>query len=76
MPYANAAVPPALVERLPPMVQVPSEGEGAAHSKKTLNLSAHGDLIEAASNLFSHLRALDAAGAVACCWSMIVSESR
>jgi L-threonylcarbamoyladenylate synthase len=55
---------------------VPSEGEGAAHSKKTLNLSAHGDLIEAASNLFSHLRALDAAGAVACCWSMIVSESR
>jgi L-threonylcarbamoyladenylate synthase len=37
--------------------------EGAAHSKKTLNLSARGDLIEAAFNLFSHLRALDAAGA-------------
>jgi L-threonylcarbamoyladenylate synthase len=37
--------------------------EGAAHSKKTLNLSARGDLIEAAANLFSHLRALDAAGA-------------
>jgi L-threonylcarbamoyladenylate synthase len=37
--------------------------EGAAHSKKTLNLSDHGDLIEAAANLFSHLRALDAAGA-------------
>jgi len=36
--------------------------EGAAHSKKTLNLSARGDLIEAAANLFSHLRALDAAG--------------
>ena len=29
----------------------------------TLNLSASGDLIEAAANLFSHLRALDAAGA-------------
>jgi L-threonylcarbamoyladenylate synthase len=37
--------------------------EGAAHSKKTLNLSDRGDLIEAAANLFSHLRALDAAGA-------------
>jgi L-threonylcarbamoyladenylate synthase len=37
--------------------------EGAAHSKRTLNLSARGDLIEAAANLFSHLRALDAAGA-------------
>ena len=31
----------------------------------TLNLSARGDLIEAAANLFSHLRALDAAGAKA-----------
>jgi len=37
--------------------------EAAAHSKKTLNLSTRGDLIEAAANLFSHLRALDAAGA-------------
>jgi L-threonylcarbamoyladenylate synthase len=31
----------------------------------TLNLSVRGDLIEAAANLFSHLRALDAAGATA-----------
>ncbi len=30
---------------------------------RTLNLSVHGDLVEAAANLFSHLRALDAAGA-------------
>jgi L-threonylcarbamoyladenylate synthase len=30
-----------------------------------LNLSARGDLIEAAANLFSHLRALDASGAAA-----------
>ena len=30
---------------------------------KTLNLSARGDLIEAAANLFSHLRTLDAAKA-------------
>ena len=29
----------------------------------TLNLSPRGDLIEAAANLFSHLRKLDAAGA-------------
>jgi len=28
-----------------------------------LNLSARGDLIEAAANLFSHLRALDSGGA-------------
>jgi L-threonylcarbamoyladenylate synthase len=32
---------------------------------RTLNLSARGDLIEAAANLFSHLRALDASGATA-----------
>jgi L-threonylcarbamoyladenylate synthase len=36
--------------------------EGAA---RVLNLSARGDLIEAAANLFSHLRALDAVGAKA-----------
>jgi L-threonylcarbamoyladenylate synthase len=30
-----------------------------------LNLSPRGDLVEAAANLFSHLRALDAAGAQA-----------
>ena len=38
---------------------------GAAYAEATLNLSARGDLIEAAANLFSHLRALDAAGASA-----------
>jgi L-threonylcarbamoyladenylate synthase len=36
---------------------------GAEQSKMTRNLSPRGDLIEAAANLFSHLRALDAAGA-------------
>ncbi len=36
---------------------------GAERAKRALNLSARGDLIEAAANLFSHLRALDAAGA-------------
>jgi L-threonylcarbamoyladenylate synthase len=40
----------------------PRPPTGAAH---VLNLSARGDLIEAAANLFSHLRALDAAGAKA-----------
>ena len=33
--------------------------------QSALNLSARGDLIEAAANLFSHLRALDASGAAA-----------
>jgi L-threonylcarbamoyladenylate synthase len=41
---------------------LPPGAERAAH---TLNLSNGGDLIEAAANLFSHLRALDALGATA-----------
>jgi L-threonylcarbamoyladenylate synthase len=36
-----------------------------AEPVRMLNLSARSDLIEAAANLFSHLRALDAAGATA-----------
>jgi L-threonylcarbamoyladenylate synthase len=48
----------------------PHEGEALlafgpdapATAAPTLNLSARGDLTEAAANLFSHLRALDAAG--------------
>ena len=43
----------------------PAPAEDAALAVKALNLSARGDLIEAAANLFSHLRALDAAGAAA-----------
>ncbi|HEY4404583.1 MAG TPA: L-threonylcarbamoyladenylate synthase [Xanthobacteraceae bacterium] len=35
---------------------------GASAAARVLNLSARGDLIEAAANLFSHLRALDAPG--------------
>jgi L-threonylcarbamoyladenylate synthase len=41
----------------------PTPAKGAEKAAMTLNLSARGDLIEAAANLFSHLRALDAAGA-------------
>jgi L-threonylcarbamoyladenylate synthase len=37
--------------------------EGAANATFVLNLSERGDLIEAAANLFSHLRALDTSGA-------------
>ncbi|HEY1981926.1 MAG TPA: L-threonylcarbamoyladenylate synthase [Xanthobacteraceae bacterium] len=37
--------------------------DGADGAARVLNLSTRGDLIEAAANLFSHLRALDAAGA-------------
>jgi L-threonylcarbamoyladenylate synthase len=36
--------------------------EGAEHAAIVLNLSPRGDLVEAAANLFSHLRTLDAAG--------------
>lgn len=35
----------------------------AGHEAGMLNLSARGDLVEAAANLFSHLRTLDASGA-------------
>ena len=35
---------------------------GAAEAARVLNLSPRGDLIEAAANLFSHLRALDTPG--------------
>ena len=41
-------------EKLPP---------GAERAVRMLNLSRRGNLVEAAANLFSHLRALDAAGA-------------
>jgi L-threonylcarbamoyladenylate synthase len=41
----------------------PVEVEGTQQASRALNLSPRGDLIEAAANLFSHLRALDAAGA-------------
>jgi L-threonylcarbamoyladenylate synthase len=37
----------------------PSRPAGAEHAAQVLNLSPAGDLIEAAANLFSHLRALD-----------------
>lgn len=40
-------------------------GPAPAFDGTTLNLSPRGDLIEAAANLFSHLRALDASGATA-----------
>jgi L-threonylcarbamoyladenylate synthase len=38
-------------------------GDAPRAEGPTLNLSVRGDLIEAAANLFSHLRALDASGA-------------
>jgi L-threonylcarbamoyladenylate synthase len=41
----------------------PTPAAGAERAAAVLNLSRRGDLIEAAANLFSHLRALDAAGA-------------
>ena len=41
----------------------PVPAEGAERAACALNLSARGDLVEAAANLFAHLRALDAAGA-------------
>lgn len=43
----------------------PAPAAGTEKALLVLNLSTSGDLIEAAANLFSHLRALDAAGATA-----------
>jgi L-threonylcarbamoyladenylate synthase len=43
----------------------PQLAEGAKVAMKMLNLSTRSDPIEAAANLFSHLRALDAVGATA-----------
>jgi L-threonylcarbamoyladenylate synthase len=43
----------------------PTLAAGTAAATRVLNLSARGDLIEAAANLFSHLRTLDGAGATA-----------
>jgi L-threonylcarbamoyladenylate synthase len=41
----------------------PAPVEGTEHAALVLNLSQRGDLVEAAANLFSHLRALDASDA-------------
>jgi L-threonylcarbamoyladenylate synthase len=41
----------------------PAQPAGLERAKATRNLSARGDLIEAAANLFAHLRALDASDA-------------
>jgi L-threonylcarbamoyladenylate synthase len=43
----------------------PALPDGTARAARVLNLSTTGDLVEAAANLFSHLRALDAAAASA-----------
>jgi L-threonylcarbamoyladenylate synthase len=43
----------------------PALPPGAGHARAVLNLSSRGDLVEAAANLFSHLRLLDGAGASA-----------
>lgn len=40
----------------------PALPPGAGEARKVLNLSSHGDLVEAAANLFNHLRVLDGAG--------------
>jgi len=47
---------------------------GAERAARVLNLSARGDLEEAAANLFSHLRALDGAGARTIAVAPIPSE--
>jgi L-threonylcarbamoyladenylate synthase len=41
----------------------PTLPAGADQAARVLSLSPHGDLVEAAANLFSHLRSLDGAGA-------------
>ena len=48
---------------------------GSDHAQRVLNLSETGDLVEAAANLFSHLRALDALHATAIAVMSIPGES-
>ena len=64
--YAPRARPRLNARRIAPGEAVlafgPVPAEGAERAKCVLNLSPRGDLVEAAANLFSHLRALDAAG--------------
>ncbi|MGB6321375.1 MAG: Sua5 family C-terminal domain-containing protein, partial [Xanthobacteraceae bacterium] len=43
----------------------PAPARDAEKAVKALNLSARGDVLEAAANLFSYLRLLDGAGATA-----------
>jgi L-threonylcarbamoyladenylate synthase len=49
-------------------------GPNVPHATRTLNLSPTGKLVEAAANLFSHLRTLDASGARAIAVMPIPSE--
>src|ERR1700676_3799545 len=53
----------------------PKLAQGAERAVGALNLSERGDLVEAAANLFSHLRALDAAGAKAIAVAPIPHEN-
>jgi L-threonylcarbamoyladenylate synthase len=53
----------------------PKLAEGSNRAVRALNLSERGDLIEAAANLFSHLRSLDGAGAKAIAVMPIPHES-
>jgi L-threonylcarbamoyladenylate synthase len=52
----------------------PNSAAGAERAVRVLNLSPRGDLIEAAANLFSHLRALDDAGANAIAVTLVPHE--
>jgi L-threonylcarbamoyladenylate synthase len=40
----------------------PALPQGSGQARMVINLSSRGDVVEAAANLFSHLRILDAAG--------------
>jgi len=77
-PLAPGQLPSHYAPRTPLRLEVNQVGEGEAllafgerlpqgadRAVKICNLSARGDLIEAAANLFSYLRALDAVGASA-----------
>jgi L-threonylcarbamoyladenylate synthase len=49
-------------------------GPDTPRAAQVLNLSVSGDLVEAAANLFSHLRALDASGAAGIAAMPVPSE--
>ena len=47
---------------------------GAAEARAVLNLSSRGDVVEAAANLFSHLRILDSTGTSSICVMPVPNE--
>ena len=73
-PHARLRLNARIVERGEALLAFGPAPVAGADAAATLNLSERGDLIEAAANLFAHLRALDAAGAATIAVAPIPNE--